>query len=818
MIIFLKNFFKYRLFLSRAWLLLLFIGLFLAIVSFAKGIQILMFIPAFVLSVLLYAIFEYFFISKNVNLNINISKNWNLLKFFFKNTSRYNFIIANKNNNWIIEFLVPNNDFSYDLDLSKNYNLYVYIFWKFDIFRKIVHIWSYNFFSDFEKESFDYSSKYVDWEIITKLDSLKTSLHNYPYTKKIEFLNTLSQKKSKLNIESNLELEIKSKENIYILHILLIIVWSLWIILEWMSLFLSFILITSILICYYLRKNKVYLSKTTENFFMLFSFVFMLILSYLNKDMSWSGSIFLIQLLLISLLTKKWEKNSFLFIFLTMFVFVAISLFSSNIWFILLFLSYLFISTYLLFFISWSETFEENNYKLWTKITKIDLFKSFSVLVFLILFLFFLLPHGWSSYKQETWINKPKNEKTVTWFNEEIKLDNISAISNDNKKIFVIEDISQKDYSDLWLKYFRWMRFDYFDWKKWDSKNKNILMPFTQDNSWKNNTTLKFTYFLEWTKNIFIPKKVLKIDDKAENNYSNLSNDQTILKINQNINDNLSVYLTFKNDGKLTEFIENTKLYDFKTDQNVEKLFENFIKNIPNSASSSPENLTKYIKTKAWFKYSITDPAVDLKDFLYWKKAWHCEYFATTLAFLMQYYGYNATLVNWYMWWEYNELANSYIIRWKDAHSWVEVYDEDKQIWKVYDPTPQSFEPEEKSFDYYIKPFTTFYDYINIKWYVYIVNYTSSEQLKLFLYIYSNKFIILKYLGFLILIYFSIKYIKKVFRFLKLNKKEKIMFILSYKKWFKNSNIFHKKYSPYIYWNIWNITYKDLFFDLFKKF
>ena len=830
MINFLKNLFKYRLYFSRAWFLLFIIWFFLTIISFIKWIQILIFIPAFVLSIFLYSLFEILFIKKNLKLNFNIWKNWNILKLFSNNNKKYNYILANKDINWNIDFLHPNNELIYLIDTKKKYNLYLYVFWKFDIFRKIIHIWNFDFFKDLENESYTISKKYEEWDFIDKIDILKTSIKQIPYLKKQENINVENKDFLKLIIQSNNVLELKWKENIFLLHIFLIIIWSIWLIIEWQDVVLTATLIWSIIICIFLQRKRIKLNNKKEKIIMIFLFICMLFLSLLKWDMSGSWSVFLIQLLLIMTLNKKWSKNSFLFIFLTLFVFVAISLFSNQIRFILLFLLYLFIATYLLFFISWDETYNKLNYKIWNISNKYNLLKTFFIIVFLIFIFYFLLPH-WNSSNSKTWLNNDINNKKeiISWFNEEIELENISKISTDTNKIFVIEDLEEYKIEKLKLKYFRWMRYENFDWKKWHSKYKNINTPFSfnKNYTWDNKINLKFNYYLNWTKNIFIPKTVINIEKNNQNYnnimYFNLVNDNTILKIWEKNIENLILNLTFSLDEKwkIIDEIDKINNYDFSINDNTKEIFKDFLLKIPPDITNSSEKLTNYIKYKAWFTYSTENISSDINDFLYWKKSWHCEYFATTLAVVLQYYWFEATLVNWFINWEYNDLAKSLIIRWKNAHSWVEIYDEKNKIWKIYDSTPNEYWFLINNYELYLKPLVNFYDYIDIKWYTYIVNYTSEEQKKLIQYLFLNKFNLLKFFIVLILIIFVFKILFYIYNFLILSKKEKIMFIISIflkNKHFALNNIsnkkLEKKYNDFIYWNKKEIGYIEFFKDM----
>lgn len=66
----------------------------------------------------------------------------------------------------------------------------------------------------------------------------------------------------------------------------------------------------------------------------------------------------------------------------------------------------------------------------------------------------------------------------------------------------------------------------------------------------------------------------------------------------------------------------------------------------------------------------------------------HCELFASTLALSLRLRGIPTRYVVGFQMNEYNALAHHYLIRERDAHAWVEVYQ--KGQWVTYDPTPSA--------------------------------------------------------------------------------------------------------------------------------
>jgi len=112
----------------------------------------------------------------------------------------------------------------------------------------------------------------------------------------------------------------------------------------------------------------------------------------------------------------------------------------------------------------------------------------------------------------------------------------------------------------------------------------------------------------------------------------------------------------------------------------------------------------------------------------------------------LQHYGYQATIVNGFQGGEWNPLIGGFIVQGQDAHAWVEVYDAQKQEWLIYDATPNQLTiAQQLSFQNIKKEFFKVYDYLDIKWYTYIANYSSRTQKALFLRIweYREYFLIL---------------------------------------------------------------------------
>lgn len=91
------------------------------------------------------------------------------------------------------------------------------------------------------------------------------------------------------------------------------------------------------------------------------------------------------------------------------------------------------------------------------------------------------------------------------------------------------------------------------------------------------------------------------------------------------------------------------------------------------------------------YAYTLQLPSTPSRDplalFLFERRQGHCEYFASAMAVMLRTLGIPARLVNGFRGGELNPLTGSYIVRARDAHSWVEAYFP-QYGWIAFDPTP----------------------------------------------------------------------------------------------------------------------------------
>jgi transglutaminase-like putative cysteine protease len=115
-----------------------------------------------------------------------------------------------------------------------------------------------------------------------------------------------------------------------------------------------------------------------------------------------------------------------------------------------------------------------------------------------------------------------------------------------------------------------------------------------------------------------------------------------------------------------------------------------------------------------------------LESFLFESREGHCEYFATAMAVMLRSINIPCRLVNGFQRGEYNELGRYFIVRQRDAHSWVEVYFP-AHGWVEFDPTPDT---QYGNLQQLRNPFllSSIIDSIKLAWDRYVIFYNIDDQ------------------------------------------------------------------------------------------
>ena len=135
--------------------------------------------------------------------------------------------------------------------------------------------------------------------------------------------------------------------------------------------------------------------------------------------------------------------------------------------------------------------------------------------------------------------------------------------------------------------------------------------------------------------------------------------------------------------------------------------------------------IENYLRTR--YGYTLELPRTAVKDpianFLFERKQGHCEYFASAMAVMLRTLGIPSRVVNGFRSDEFNDLTRNYVVRAKDAHSWVEAYFPGYG-WQTFDPTPSGASGIPQGWS----RIALYIDALSSFWRDWVVSYDSSHQ------------------------------------------------------------------------------------------
>lgn len=243
----------------------------------------------------------------------------------------------------------------------------------------------------------------------------------------------------------------------------------------------------------------------------------------------------------------------------------------------------------------------------------------------------------------------------------------------------VLVNYSRKSWSSLQKSFGepKLINFENKDFMTYDSKS--LKRVFTL----KNNLILNSIDYLESTKNISLPINTYMF---SKGNYK--VKPYNILYSNSNIN-HIDFYTL--NERNLSSGFQNDEVEIDRDLKNTLFNLSNKITEKDNDNLSKAQSILNYFQN---YKYSLEvnfdkdkEPIV---DFIFNKKSGFCLHFASAMALMLRSIDVPTHIVSGYIVNEYNSSFDAYIIRERDAHAWVEVFDDKSKSWKTFDPTPSA--------------------------------------------------------------------------------------------------------------------------------
>lgn len=750
--------------LSKTGAALLGLGILLTLISFAKGIQVLMFIPAFVLALFVYSYFDVRNVRKEIDFAIESRKKRTIIRIIFRRRidfCTFGIVFCSEKES---ELLPLGQGLSVVVPAKKG-DIHLSIHGKFNIIRSFVPLpdttEAFQKQEEAEENQMEevyfllrplqegddtkridarQSAKRGEWYVkdsITEYFPLRGVQHDT--SKILQFLGSLPL------IRQNRPYWGYRMEWVMIGTLLLAahLEWRNW-------LFTLPALLSALFVFFWTHKELPVLGRKSMNAAALFLFFLSIFEGFKTGDPVVSGTHFLILLAIWKHFFKRERRDAFTYIFLALFVFVALSLYTLSAWFFFLFFAYLLQAMSIFTFFSSGERPEEYQKTFIRPPTRKSYIRMNAIVLLVTMLLFFVLPHG-NREKQTDLIEK--KSVAQTGFSENVSLNDIKRIKEDFSKKFLITDAdpNQKElYENL---YWRGVRlYDFID-NQW-TRPKHIRNDyFAPQKEHFSTTSWNVKYFHQGEWNLFSP--YVPVDIIGEDAI-NQPADPSILYFRKPKYNTADVQLVFAKD-------ENGNPIDAKkptskpllqpVSNEINATFSRFWESIPQDITEDPALLDSYIREQAGFSYSLENPAKSLEDFLYDSQQGHCELFASVLTLTLQHFGYPATFVNGYAGGEWNDSLGHWIVRGVNAHSWVEVYT--PEGWYILDPTPAS--GSQSVFWYqdinWTQPIIRAYDVIELKYFEYFVGYTGEKQRQALIFLWRNKHIVLPALFFLILFF-----------------------------------------------------------------
>jgi transglutaminase-like putative cysteine protease len=385
----------------------------------------------------------------------------------------------------------------------------------------------------------------------------------------------------------------------------------------------------------------------------------------------------------------------------------------------------------------------ENKEKTFAKIPLARLpLTAIALLVLIIVFavpLFFALPRvggaGLGSNSKEL--------SNVTGFSDSVNLGEIGSLLQ-NDQIVMRARIDKTDGKNLGALHWRGVALDTFDNKRWSKSKKDFRESFVKlerGYPQANAASTIQTIYLEPidTPVLFALSRPLAIEGslpselyKDSEGAITFERGSNFERLSYKVNSDRSLpdanRLKSDNENYPSESKRYLQLPE-KFDERIAILAAQIIEKQANRYDKA-KAVENYLQTE--FGYTLDMKAKGeepLADFLFNVREGHCEYFATAMAIMLRTQGIATRVVNGFQQGEYNETADVFVVKQKDAHSWVEVYFPRENAWIPFDPTPSAGRFDDSTatssilgkFNSYLLALETF-------WIQYFVAYDNQEQ------------------------------------------------------------------------------------------
>ena len=352
--------------------------------------------------------------------------------------------------------------------------------------------------------------------------------------------------------------------------------------------------------------------------------------------------------------------------------------------------------------------------------------------------LFFFLPRvGGAGFG-----GRENGVSTRTGFSDVVRLGGIGTLQqNDEIVMRVRVEGTTGEQSDL---YWRGIALDTFDGKSWGrsmttreayARGERDIIPV--DLATDRNSILEQTIYLEPldTPVLFGLPKIVAIRGGPPLIYKDgdggISSNRT--------SERISYHVWSDRSRPSDEVLRSDDLRYPRSAERFLELPENLDTRIPKLAESitagkndrydKARAVERYLQTQFGYTLEMKAGGEDpLADFLFNVREGHCEYFATAMAIMLRTQGIATRVVNGFHQGDYNDAADIYVVRQKNAHSWVEVYFPKEDAWVKFDPTPPAGQVAPSSAAGLTGQLSKYVEALETYWIQYFVAYDNREQ------------------------------------------------------------------------------------------
>ncbi len=338
----------------------------------------------------------------------------------------------------------------------------------------------------------------------------------------------------------------------------------------------------------------------------------------------------------------------------------------------------------------------------------------------------------------------------MTGFSDKVTLGEIGRIQQNDEVVMRVR-VEGEDKNVIGGLRWRGIALNTFDGKAW-SKSKTIIKDqfiksekdfFLIDYaSGKKSLTIQ-TIYLEpldtdilfgITKTVAVQGNFPVLKKDADGGFSAVRNNSERVSYKVHSDQWLPSVETLKKDNSEYSF-EDKKDYlqiPSKFDERIGNLATQIAQNKPNRYDKA-KAIEQYLQTQFGYTLELKASGDEpLADFLFNVREGHCEYFATAMVMMLRTQGIAARIVNGFQHGEYNETAGVYVVKQKDAHSWVEVYFPKEKSWVTFDPTPFAGQNLSGNSAGVFSFVGKYIDALEAIWIQYFVSFDSQEQQSLF--------------------------------------------------------------------------------------